>query len=177
MKLTSDFSHYFQSLGHLNVVPTDHQRVIGSPAPAAIRKMNEKHRKKKLVSHNEIICTEYSDPIWQMCIGLSLMVLKLPGPLQFWWIPLDYPLRLRRRRQRRWRRRWSLHDTKGHCPRRWRGKNCSMINLFAKRHPLYMIQRSVYQPNIKFNLAALYIFGMGLDPECQTWLIICQNIA
>ena len=40
----------FQSLGHLNVVPTDHQRVIGSPAPAAIRKMNERHRKKKLVS-------------------------------------------------------------------------------------------------------------------------------
>ena len=39
-----------QSLGHLNVVPTDQQRVIGSPAPAAIRKMNERHRKKKLVS-------------------------------------------------------------------------------------------------------------------------------
>ena len=38
-----------QSLGHLNVVPTDQQRVIGSPAPAAIRKMNERHRKKKLV--------------------------------------------------------------------------------------------------------------------------------
>ena len=64
MKFTSDFSHYFQSLGHLNVVPTDHQRVIGSPAPAAIRKMNEKHRKKKLVSHNEIICTEYSVQIF-----------------------------------------------------------------------------------------------------------------
>ena len=53
MKFTSDFSHYFQSLGHLNVVPTDHQRVIGSPAPAAIRKMNEKHRKKKLVSKSK----------------------------------------------------------------------------------------------------------------------------
>ena len=64
MKFTSDFSHYFQSLGHLNVVPTDHQRVIGSPAPAAIRKMNEKHRKKKLVSHNEIISTEYSVQIF-----------------------------------------------------------------------------------------------------------------
>ena len=99
--------------------------------------MNEKHRKKKLVSHNEINCTEDSVQILKMCIGLFLLVLNLSGPLQFWWIPFNYPLRLRRRRQRRWRRRWSLHDTKGHCPRRWRGKNCSMIDLFAKRHPLH----------------------------------------
>ena len=84
-----------------------------------------------------IICTEYSVQILQVCIGVSLMVLNLSGSLQFWWIPLDYPLRLRRRWQRRWRRRWSLHDTKGHCPRRWRGKNCSMIYLFAKRYSLY----------------------------------------
>ena len=53
-------THLAQSLGHLNVVPTDQQRVIGSPAPAAIRKMNERHRKKKLVSIVKQWITKFS---------------------------------------------------------------------------------------------------------------------
>ena len=76
----------------------------------------------------KIFCSSFAN----VCRIFPLMVLNLSGSLQFWWIPLDYPLRLRRRRQRRWRRRWSLHDTKGHRPRRWRGKNCSMIEIVAK---------------------------------------------
>ena len=114
----------WQSIGHLNVLPNDQQRVIGSPAPAAIRKMNEKHRKKKLVGK------------WFQSKVFDLFTEQCSGSFQLWRVSFNHPFRLRWRwwRRRRWR---SVRDTERHRAWRWRGKQCNGHWWWQRRQDLY----------------------------------------
>ena len=113
----------WQSIGHLNVLPNDQQRVIGSPAPAAIRKMNEKHRKKKLVGK------------WYSIVS-KMFTEQCSGSFQLWGVSFNHPFRVRWRwrRRRRWR---SVRDTERHRAWRWRGKQCIGQWWWQRRQDLY----------------------------------------